>query len=547
MVSVQRSGELGYNDANIYIRGISTFTAGLSQPLTLVDGVPRAIANVDPEDIESFSVLKDAAATAVYGVRGANGVILITTKSGRSGKPSYNLRYTEGVTNFTTLPSFADGATYMEMSNEALRTRGNTPQYSDEAIQKTRDGSDPYLYPNVDWFKELFNKKGRMRNANANISGGSEKAVYYVGLAFYDEQGLYNIDELSKYNSSIFQKRYNVTSNLTLQPSPTTTVKLGISGYLNNINLPNTGAGDIFADAYFMTPVQIPTRYPDGKIADVRSGSLSNPWASLTQTGYANQWRSQIFSNLRLTQELPFLLKGLSLTGMFSFDAYNYTSNRYTKTPDTWLATGRDMDGNIVYEQTAIGTEFLNYSKNNIGERTLYSEYALNYNQSFGKHDVSGMLLYNKNDKINTFASNLETSMPYRFQGLAGRATYAYNNRYFLEANFGYNGSENFYPDRRYGFFPSAGLGWVVSEERFYKPIKDYVQFFKIRFSHGIVGNSQIDGRRFAYLATVNSTGTFNFGKNPTNSFTGKEVGEYAVDVTWKLPGKPTSASTSAC
>ncbi|WP_126245306.1 SusC/RagA family TonB-linked outer membrane protein [Chitinophaga rhizosphaerae] len=538
MVSVQRSGELGYNDANIYIRGISTFTAGLSQPLTLVDGVPRAIANVDPEDIESFSVLKDAAATAVYGVRGANGVILITTKAGKAGKPNYNLRYTEGVTDFTTLPSFADGATYMEMSNEALRTRGNTPQYSDEAIQKTRDGSDPYLYPNIDWFKELFNKNGRMRNANANISGGSEKAVYYVGLGFYDEKGLYNIDELSKYNSSIFQKRYNVTSNLTLQPSATTTLKLGISGYLNNINLPNTSVSNIFSDAYFMTPVQIPTRYPDGKVADVRSGSLSNPWASLTQTGYANQWRSQIFSNLRLTQELPFLLKGMSVTGMFSFDAYNYTSNRYTKTPDTWLATGRDGDGNLIFEQTGIGTEFLSYGKANIGERTIYSELALNYNRQFGKHDVSGMLLYNKNDKINTYAADLESSMPYRFQGLAGRATYGYDNRYFLEANFGYNGSENFFPDRRYGLFPSAGIGWVVSEEKFYRPLKNIVEYFKIRFSHGIVGNSQINGRRFAYLATVENKGTYSFGKNPTNSFAGKEVGEYAVDVTWETSRK---------
>ncbi|RPE14314.1 TonB-dependent receptor [Chitinophaga lutea] len=538
MVSVQRSGELGYNDANIYIRGISTFSSGLSAPLTLVDGVPRQIGNLDPEDIESFSVLKDAAATAVYGVRGANGVILITTKSGKAGKPSYNFRYTEGMTNFTTLPSFADGATYMEMSNEALRTRGSSPQYSDEAIQKTRDGSDPYLYPNVDWFKELFNSHGRLRNANANISGGSEKAVYYIGLGFYDELGLYNIDELAKYNSSIFQKRYNVTSNITLSPSATTTVKLGISGYLNNINLPNTGVSGIFEDAYFMTPVQIPTRYPDGKIADVRSGGLSNPWASLTQAGYANQWRSQIFSNLRLTQELPFLTKGLSVTGMFSFDAYNYTSNRYTKTPDTWLATGRDVNGQLQYEQTAIGSEFLAYGKSNAGERIIYSEMALNYNRSFGKHDVSGMLLYNKNDKINTFAGDLETSMPYRYQGLAGRATYGYNNKYFVEANFGYNGSENFYPDKRYGFFPSGGLGWVLSEEKFFRPLKNIIPFFKARFSHGLVGNSQIDGRRFAYLATVASTGSYVFGKTPNNPFTGKEIGEYSVDVQWETSRK---------
>lgn len=535
MVSVQRSGELGYNDANIYIRGISTFSAGLSAPLTLVDGVPRSIANLDPEDIESFTVLKDAAATAVYGVRGANGVIIVTTKAGKASKPSYNFRYTEGVTQFTTLPSFADGALYMEMSNEALKTRGNTPIYSDEAIQATRDGSDPYLYPNVNWFDAMFNKTGRYRNANANISGGSEKAVYYVGLSFTDELGMYKTDELSKYNSSIFEKRYNVTSNLTLQPSPTTTVKLGINGYLKNVNLPTTGVGDLFTDAYFMTPTQIPLKYPDGKIADVRSGSLSNPWASLTQVGYANQWRSQLNSNLRLTQQLNFLTKGLSVTGMFAFDAYNYTSNRYTKTPDTWLAIGRDADGQLQFEQTAIGTEFLAYTKSNQGERTVYSELALNYDRAFGKdHNVTGMLLYNKSDKINTYATSLETSMPYRMQGLAGRATYGYKNRYFLEANFGYNGSENFHPDKRYGFFPSAGLGWVISDENFFKPLRKYVPFFKARFSHGLVGNSNIDGRRFAYLATVANRGSYGFGRTAPDNITGMDIGEYAVDVSWE-------------
>lgn len=535
MVSVQRSGELGYNDANIYIRGISTFSAGLSAPLTLVDGVPRSIANIDPEDIESFTVLKDAAATAVYGVRGANGVIIVTTKSGKAGKPSYNFRYTEGITEFTRLPSFADGATYMKMSNEALTTRGSSPVYSDEAIQATRDGSDPYLYPNVDWFDAMFNQFGRYRNANANINGGSEKAVYYVGLSFTDELGMYKTDELSKYNSSIFEKRYNVTSNLTLQPSPTTTVKLGINGYLKNVNLPTTGVGALFEDAYFMTPTQIPLKYPDGKIADIRSGGLSNPWASLTQTGYANQWRSQLNSNLRLSQQLNFITKGLSVTGMFAFDTYNYTSNRYTKTPDTWLATGRDTDGNLQFEQTAIGTEFLAYTKSNQGERTVYSELALNYQRTFAKdHEVSGMLLYNKSDEVNTFASDLEASMPYRLQGLAGRATYSFRNRYFLEANFGYNGSENFHPDKRYGFFPSIGLGWVISDEAFYAPIRNVIPFFKARFSHGIVGNSNIDGRRFAYLATVANLGSYGFGKQTPTNVTGMEIGEYAVDVSWE-------------
>lgn len=538
LVSVQRSGELGFNDAQIYIRGISTFTNTLSAPLTLVDGVPRDVANVDPEDIESFSILKDASATAVYGVRGANGVILITTKKGKGGRPTYNIRYTEGITTFTTLPKFADGPTYMQMSNEALVTRGGTPVYSQDAIDKTANGTDPYLYPNVDWMSEVFNKNGHNRNVNANINGGSGNASYYVGLGYYDEKGMYKTEELTKYDPSIYLKRYNVTSNLSLKPSSTTSIELGIQGYLNNVNYPAASVSTIFNGAYFQTPVSIPTQYPDGKVADVRSSSLYNPWASLTQTGYANQWRSQVFSNLRITQGLPFITKGLSIATMFSFDAYNYNSNRYTKTPDTYLATGRDVDGNLIYDQTAIGTEFLAYDNSNQGTRTLYSEASLNYNREFGNHSVTGMFLYNQSDKSDTQAKTLENSLPYRFRGLAGRFTYGYANKYFAEANFGYNGSENFYPGKQYGFFPSAGIAWVLSEEQFFSSLKNVVQLFKLRFSHGIVGNSLIDGRRFAYLSTVASPGGYTFGQNMNNAYAGKDFGEYAVDVQWETSKK---------
>lgn len=542
LVSVQRSGELGFDDAQIYIRGISTFTSGLSAPLTLVDGVPRSISNVDPEDIESFSILKDASATAIYGVRGANGVIIITTKAGNPGKASYNFRYTEGITQFTALPEFADGPTYMSTSNEASTTRGGTAVYSDEAIELTRSGSDPYLYPNVDWMKEVFNKTGKVRNANANISGGTENATYYVSLGYYDEVGMYKTDALTKYDPSISLKRYNVSSNLSLKPSQTTTIKLGIQGYLNNVNLPAESVGNIFADAFFNTPVMMPLSYPDGKIADTRSGSLSNPWASLTQMGYANQWRSQIFSNLRVTQDLPFIIKGLSASVMFSFDAYNYTSNRYTKTPDTFLATGRDVDGNLLYDQTAIGTEYLAYAKSNNGNRTIYSEGSLNYSRDFGKHTVGGMILFNQSDLIDTYAGSLENSLPYRSRGVAGRFTYGYKNRYFLESNFGYNGSENFSPNNRYGFFPSGGLGWIASDENFFKPFTKAVQFLKFRASYGIVGNSVMNNtgtiRRFAYLATVSTPGGYSFGKTMGNGFTGKDFGEYAVNVKWETSKK---------
>lgn len=465
LVSVQRTSEPGFDDANIYIRGISTLTASMSAPLTLVDGVPRSFSNVDPEDIESFSILKDASATAVYGVRGANGVIIINTKSGLKGRPKFSVRYTEGLTKPTKITDFADGATYMEMSNEASLTRGGGKLYSQEIIDKTRRGEDPYLYPDVDWMKQILRNFSRNRSANVNVQGGSDKAVYYIGLAYYDENGMYKDTKLADYNSNTFYRRYNVTSNLTLNPFRTTEIKLGIQGYLANANYPASSQASIFESAYFTPPTYIAPLYPDGKLGAFSGGDI-NPVAQLGATGYANQWRSQVYSNLRITQQI---YKGLSVSGMFSFDTYNYTSNRFTKTPNTYHATGRDANGNLLYEQTRQGTENLAYSLSAKGNRAIYLEAAVNYRNTFGRHTVSGMMLFNQSDEINTKATNVEEALPYRFRGLAGRFTYSFDDRYFGEFNFGYNGSENFAPKNRYGFFPSVGLGWVITNEPFFK------------------------------------------------------------------------------
>ena len=396
VVSIQRSGQPGYDDANIYIRGISTLTASMSAPLTLVDGVPRSISQVDPEDIESFSILKDASATAVYGVRGANGVIIITTKSGKIGKPKFNFRYSEGMTRFVKTPDFVDAPKYMEVANEALMTRGENPRYSAYDIRMTRTGADPFLYPNVDWMDVLFKDFGHVRTANGNISGGSEKASYYIGLSYYSEEGLYNVDKTNHdYNANTFYDRYSVTANINLKPTAITEIKFGVQGYLANANYPAVSQSVIFGSAFYATPNYVAPIYPGGKIGDLPSASVTNPYAVLNEQGYANQWRSQIFSNLRVTQQLPFITEGLSLTGMFSFDAYNYTSSTFSRIPVTWQATGRDEEGNLLYQQTNQGSEALSYKTNHQGDRTIYLEAALNYARSFGQHDVTGLLLYN--------------------------------------------------------------------------------------------------------------------------------------------------------
>ncbi|PRD47665.1 SusC/RagA family TonB-linked outer membrane protein [Sphingobacterium haloxyli] len=541
VVAVQRSGEPGFDNSDVFIRGISTFSQGLSRPLVLVDGVPRDMANIDPEDIENFTILKDAAATAVYGVRGANGVVLITTKKGTAGKPKFGFRYYDGLTTFTQMPEFADGATFMRMSNEALTNRGAAPIYSDDVIRMTAEGTDPYLYPNVDWTAATFNKWGYQRRGNMNINGGSDRTNYYVGVSYLDELGLYKQGD-ADYDNRSRRSRYNLSSNLTVQASNTTKVELGINGHLLNINIPGTTQDNIVEGLWYMTPVVHPVMYEDGKIADQRSGSLQNPYALITQTGYANQWRNQLFSNLRATQELPFITDGLSATAMFSFDVYNYTSMRRTRRPDTFIATGRDTDGSMLYEETYRGDRFLSFNRSSEGTRTIYWEGALNYNKSFGKHDVTGMLLYNQSDELNSQAGDLTASLPYRFLGLAGRATYGYDNRYFIDANFGYNGSENFAPDHRFGFFPSGGVAWVLSEEPFFEPLKDAVNLFKLRFSHGKVGNSQITGRRFAYLSTIStsSSGGYLFGRDRGNDafLRSHNIGDYGVNVTWETATK---------
>ena len=541
VVAMQRSGEPGFDDATIYIRGISTLTASMSAPLTIVDGVPRSISNIDPEDIESFTVLKDASATAVYGVRGANGVIIINTKGGKVGKPKFDIRYTEGITQFTTLPEFVDAPTYMRLSNEALQTRGEVRKYSDKDIQKTISGEDPFLYPNVDWMKLLFKKFGRNRNATANISGGTDMAKYYVGLAYFSEDGMYNNDTyMHDYNANSYFHRYSVTANIDLKPFNTTEIKLGIQGYLANANYPAKSNQSIFSSSFNAAANFIAPFYPDGKIGDKPSASQQNPYAVLNEMGYANQWRSQLYSNLKIIQDLPWITEGLSIQATISFDYYNNTSNRFTRTPNCYMPIGRDEEGKIIFQQTFTGSESLTYSNSSSGDMSIYIETGINYKRTFGKHDVSAMLLYNQSDEKNTKATSVETALPYRFNGFAGRATYSYNDRYFGEFNFGYNGSENFAPGHRYGFFPSAGLGWVISNESFFDNARAIVPFLKLRATYGLVGNSNITGRRFAYLSTISSSAStsYTFGQAYDSVYETVKVGEEGVDVTWETATK---------
>ncbi|WP_232516276.1 SusC/RagA family TonB-linked outer membrane protein [Chitinophaga caeni] len=545
LVGVQRTGEPGKGAADIWIRGIATFGGGNSaNPLILVDGVERPINNISPEDIESFTVLKDAAGTAVYGVRGANGVIIIKTKRGKVGKPQIYLDYNEGVNTFTKRPEMLDGITYMNLANEALTTRDQNPKYSQEYIENTRNQVDPYLYPNVDWMDAVFNKYGHTRSANLNASGGVENAQYYISLGYFNETGFLKTDDLAKYNSSLKFNRYNFTTNVNLNVTKTTKLDVGIQGYFSNGNYPGINTHDIFQSAMDAAPVAYPILYPGGLVPGQSSnGGFRNPYADLTRRGYRNEFRNQLFSNIRATQDLSMITEGLSATAMFAFDTYNQNYITRSKREDTYFPDQNEPykpDGSLNLVKTYTGNQYLGFDRNDGERRTtrkFYTEAALNYDRAFKKHRVGGLALFYSSDYSNTLAGDFISSIPERSLGLAGRVTYSYDERYFAEFNFGYNGSELFAPGNRFGFFPAMGLAWVISNESFFGALKPTISFLKLRYSNGNTGLGSA-AERFLYITNLNTYGgAYKYGKSFDN-VDGINISRYATNVKWSVSNK---------
>lgn len=543
LVGVQRTGLPGSNGADLWIRGISTFnqSGNNAAPLIVVDGVQgRDINSFDPEDISSFTILKDASATAVYGVAGANGVILINTKKGFVGKPTLMFNYNQGITSFTKIPELTDGVMYMMLRNEAQRATGLIPEYSNNTINSTILKEDGLLFPNVDWMDALFKDVSQNRRANFSARGGSENANYYVSLAYYDEESLLRTDALQSYNASTRFRRYNFTSNVSMNWTSTTKFDLGIKGYISTLNLPGVNPQDAFSRVMETNPVLYPIMYPGNFVPGVSSaGAQRNPYAEVTQTGYVNTFNNQIFSDARITQDLKGILPGLSLTAMFSFDVWNRHTIGRTRTRSTYLINKSrpyNSDGSLNLNLMSQGTDDLSYSRTNDANRQFYTEASINYTKDIdAKNNITAMLLFNQREETQAFATNVTSSLPYRSQGLAGRLTYAYDNKYFVEANFGYNGSENFAPSEKFGFFPSFGVGWVLSSEPFFEPMTNVFQFFKLRYSNGTVGDGGNGGRRFGYLTLVSTSGDgldFGTGSGRRN-YDGTLITDYGTDVRW--------------
>ena len=522
VIAVQKSGEPGADGANFWIRGISTFGSGQS-PLLILDGVEitnQMLNNIPPETIESFSVLKDATATALYGSRGANGVMIITTKNGRdSEKMTINLRAEFGASAPTRVPKVADGITYMETFNEARTTRGEKPYYSNEKIMGTKLGLDPYVYPNVDWYDMLFKDCTFNQNFNFNMTGGAKKIDYFLNASVYNENGIMRKPEASKFDTNINAQKYLFQANVSADATKTTRVSLKMNTQLHYRHAPIQSVSDLFAYAMTGMPCEFPATLP-GEESDTfvrfgtnnawNSGFFTNPYAQLCR-GYGDQFHGHFTSALTVNQNLDFITKGLSATGMATFYNRVYSAVYRSFTPFMYQLTDYNIDeaGNYSYtsNSTNTGTTYLGTTRGKDGYRELAFQAKIDYARTFGKHDVGATIVYMQKERNMNISDEQEyAALPYRQQGLAGRVTYGFDKRYLFEANFGYNGSENFAAGKRFGFFPSVAVGWVISNEPFWKGIKEQVNLFKLRASYGLVGNDVISkdyADRFPYLTTV--------------------------------------------
>ncbi len=548
VVAMTRSGEPGKNSAaDFYIRGVSSFK-GTSTPLVLVDGIERDLDLVDTDDIASFSILKDASASAVYGVRGANGVILITTKKGEEGKPAINVRTEFGFTSPTKRPKMLDSARWAELYNEASSTK----YYSDETIQKYREHSDPDLYPDVDWFDALFDDMAENQRVNLSITGGGDIVKYYVSGSFYNESSIYkNAGNIYGYDSSINYNKFNFRANIDLNLTKSTVLNVNLANIYEKSFGPGFGDNDnaIWGYTFNASPNAFPIEYSDGKLSGPSTDSGFNPWNMLVHSGYREQFWNSAQALVGVTQDIGKLwkpLEGLTANLKFSWDAWNTTLQRRSKTPTFYHARGRDDQGNLIYDDNNgdgewdpvhTGSESLGFAIGRSGTMTRYLEGSLNYNRLFAeKHRVGALLLYNQKIHTNTQAGSGDAALPYKNQGLAGRVTYAFKDTYFAEVNVGYNGSENFARGHRFGFFPAAAIGWMMSNEKWFEPITNTVDMLKLKVSYGKVGNDDIGGqRRWVYESSIVGGGNWQYGQSANQGGDGIRIGEVEnLNASWE-------------
>ncbi|MDR1668205.1 MAG: TonB-dependent receptor [Bacteroidales bacterium] len=530
LIGIQRSGEPGKDVSEFWIRGISTFGGG-SNALVLIDGIDRGASSLNelsPEDIESFSILKDATATAIYGARGGNGVILINTKRGQEGKMTISGDVKTMVETLPRLPKYVRSYDYASLANEASIGRGNGYVYAPAIFDIIKYNMDPDLYPDVNWQDEILKKQTWGVQGNLNISGGGKLARYYMSGFYRTNDAIYRQTGMEHYNSNVRRNQYTFRSNIDVNATKSTVVSLLLSAKIVDMNRPGIGnTQTIWNACAYLTPITVPTKYSNGMNPSYGQGDEASPTVLLNETGFYTDRENTIESLLKVEQDLSMLVKGLKLTGAISFDNYNDHFTGRTKMPALYIAYDRDWNtGELITRQT-VEAQNMSYSSSSYGIRTIYAEAKADYNTIIKeKHRVGALFLYQQRDYQRTDQTDELYSIPKRNQGIAGRFTYSYSDIYFIEGNFGYNGSENFPKGQRFGFFPSVALGYVISNYAFVQDRFPFLDMLKLRYSYGLVGNDQILKNnvdvRFPYLTTVNtSAGGYNFGDGRTGGGAG--------------------------
>ena len=565
VISVQRTGEPGADGANFWIRGVSTFGSSNTNPLIIIDGVEATTTDLnalDPEVIEGFSILKDATATAMYGMRGANGVMIVKTKSGAAlEKPIINFRIEGSMNQPTKIPEFVDGTEFMELFNEAIYNLpvGKNP-YSQERIDGTRQKLNPYIFPNVKWYDELFKDRSFSETFNFNIRGGGRKVDYFSSISISHEEGMLKSrsKDFFSYNNNINRMRYSFQNNINAYLSKSTKLSVRLNVQLVDKRSPKASVQSIFSSVMEANPVDSPIMFPsDQGSSDIKwgvpatgggydSSSSGNPLAYMVN-GYTDTFQSTVTAALELDQKLDFVTKGLYFKSMVSFKNYSNSQQIRTAGWNKFLIENYWKSDEGVYEydlkrfSDEVATNLTTSSSNN-GDRRIYFQAMLGYDRTFGKHNVSALFIYNQDEYMNNSpGSEILKALPKRKQGVAARASYTYNKRYMAEVNLGYNGSENFAKGNRFGLFPSVAVGYNISEENFFAPLKKVVSNLKLRASWGLVGNGDIGGERFAYLSNINLKGSNSFttGINMDKTLSGPIYNRFANNnLTWEVGEK---------
>ena len=560
IIAYQRSGEPGRDNAEFFIRGVTTFGYKRS-PLILIDNIELTttdLARLQPDDIASFSIMKDATATALYGARGANGVILVSTKEGKEGPAKLNIRYERSLSMPTRSLDIADPITYMKLHNEAISTRDplGGRAYSLERIKITQQANrNQNVYPAVNWFDELFEENTFNDRFNFNLSGGGKVARYYLASTVNSDNGILKVDNRNNFNNNIKFKRISLRSNVNIDITKTTEISVRFNGNFDDYNGPIDTGEDLYRKALQTNPVLYPKFFePDLTYANSQhilfgnagqNGDYLNPYADMVR-GYKDESRSMILASIQLEQDLSFFTEGLDLRVLGNTTRESFFNLNRFYNPFYYSIGSYDsgIDQYSLFELNPnSGTEFLNYNEGDkVITTSFYGEAAINYNRIFNdKHAVTGLLVGIMREQKFANAGNLQRSLPFRNIGVSGRFTYAYDNRYFSEFNFGYNGTERFAKNERFGFFPSAGLGWIISNEKFWEPFQDKISKLKLKATYGIVGNDAIgsEADRFFYISQVNTNSGANatsFGVNYQNFIPGIRYPN--EQITWETAKK---------